>query len=114
MGISNKPLTLSVPYAIRQNARLGLQLRRKFNRGNKASYIAQKLITGNIDIDTLQKILLYFKNHVDDAKKKTVKGEWNTATNPNDLYVDWLMHGGSKGLEYFMELIKNNHAILPR
>jgi hypothetical protein len=58
--------------------------------------------------------LLYFKNHADDAKKKTVKGAWDTVTNPSDLYVDWLMHGGSKGLEYFLEFIKHNHAILPR
>ena len=85
-----------VPLSVRQNARLGLQLRRKSKRTKDIPHsfeVATALITGKVNKMTLIKMFNFF------AHKKSVVTKAHT---PEEK----LLFGGNEGLKFVLEYVR--------
>jgi hypothetical protein len=91
---------------MRNAARLGLELRRKFGRGGLTTREAGRQGIGSgvarataiasgkdIPIETVRRMRAYFARH---AVDKRAQG-WGSRTNPSAGYIAWLLWGGDPG-----------------
>ena len=80
------------------NAKKGLELRAKFNRGgtevgvHRAEQIAKQAALGEEDIKSMHS---YFARHAIDKEGKA--HEWGSDEDPSAGYVAWLLWGGEEG-----------------
>jgi len=84
------------PIEVRQAARKGLELRRRFGRGGTDVGVARArdLSNGrNLSIDTIRRMVSYFARHEVDKRAKN----WANDSNPSAGYIAWLLWGGDQG-----------------
>lgn len=86
----------SPPAAVRKAAALGLELRKKFNRGGTEVGVARARDLKNgkrISRQTIGRMVNYFSRHTVDKKHK----DWGNRSNPSPGWVAWLLWGGDPG-----------------
>lgn len=84
------------PKTVRDAARLGLALRRKFRRGGTAIGVARARDLSNgrtILLSTLKRMRSYFARHAVDARAEGWAKPWK----PSAGWVAWLLWGGDAG-----------------
>ncbi len=80
------------------NAKLGLELRERFNRGgteigvNRARQLAARESLSPADIKSMYS---YFARH--EVDKQVTSRVWGSKTNPSAGYIAWLLWGGEEG-----------------
>ena len=86
----------SPPQGVRSNAKRGLELRDKFNRGGTMVGVARARDLSNgksLPLQTINRMVSYFARHEVDKKGK----DWGNASNPSAGYIAWLLWGGDSG-----------------
>lgn len=105
--------------AMKNNARRGLALREKYNRGGldasqaKAEGVgsgvarARDIINGNLSLQTVKRMYAFFSRHEKnyDPKKKMPDGGPTAGT------VAWLLWGGSAGLAWARRILKQEEIL---
>lgn len=84
------------PQGARANARRGLELRAKFNRGGTMVGVARARDLSNgraLPLRTINRMVSYFARHEVDKKGEN----WGNASNPSRGYIAWLLWGGDAG-----------------
>jgi hypothetical protein len=84
------------PSAVRKAAALGLELRKKFNRGGTEVGVARARDLKNgkaLSKETIGRMVNYFSRHTVDKKHK----DWGNRSNPSPGWVAWLLWGGDPG-----------------
>lgn len=80
------------------NAKRGLKLREKFNRGGtevgvrRANQLAAQVALESADVKSVHS---YFARHAVDKDGKS--HEWDSNTDPSAGYIAWLLWGGEAG-----------------
>ena len=80
------------------NAKRGLKLREKFNRGGtevgvrRANQLAAQAALESADVKSMRS---YFARHAVDKDGKS--HEWDSNTDPSAGYIAWLLWGGEAG-----------------
>ena len=80
------------------NAKRGLRLRERFNRGgtdvgvNRARQLSERAELGPDDIKSMHS---YFARH--EVDKNVTTREWGSTTDPSAGYIAWLLWGGDEG-----------------
>ena len=80
------------------NARLGLELRKRFGRGGTEVGVrrARGLAAREpLDPADIKAIYSYFARH--EVDKRTTRHRWGSATDPSAGYIAWLLWGGEEG-----------------
>jgi hypothetical protein len=78
------------------NARRGLELRRKFGRGGTSVGVARARDLSNrkeLSPETVARMYSYFSRHEVDKKGK----DWNNSARPSNGKIAWLLWGGDSG-----------------
>ena len=86
----------SPPQGVRSNAKRGLELRGRFNRGGTMVGVARARDLSNgksIPLETVNRMVSFFARHEVDKKGK----DWGNASNPSRGYIAWLLWGGDAG-----------------
>jgi hypothetical protein len=86
----------SPPDSVRNNAKRGLELRDKFNRGGTMVGVARARDLSNgksLPLQTINRMVSYFARHEVDKKGK----DWGNSSNPSAGYIAWLLWGGDSG-----------------
>jgi hypothetical protein len=86
----------SPPQGVRSNAKRGLELRSKFNRGGTMVGVARARDLSNgksLPLETVNRMVSFFARHEVDKKGKN----WGNASNPSRGYIAWLLWGGDAG-----------------
>jgi len=86
----------SPPASVKNNARRGLELRDKFNRGGTMIGVARARDLSNgrsLPLATINRMVSYFARHEVDKKGK----DWGNSSNPSAGYIAWLLWGGDSG-----------------
>ncbi len=84
--------------AMAANARKGLELRAKFNRGgtevgvHRAQQLAKQVDLADEDVKSMHS---YFARHAIDKEGKT--HTWGSDDDPSAGYIAWLLWGGDEG-----------------
>lgn len=105
--------------AMKNNARRGLALREKYNRGGldasqaKAEGVgsgvarARDIINGNLSLQTVKRMYAFFSRHEKnyDPKKKMPDGGPTAGT------IAWLLWGGSAGLAFARRILKQEEIL---
>ncbi len=97
----NKP-----PTSVANNAKRGLELRKKFNRGGTAVGVARARDLSNrkeIPIATIKRMKAYFDRHQVDKKAK----DWNA---PSAGKIAWLLWGGDSGYAWAKSIVNKVEA----
>jgi hypothetical protein len=93
------------PQTVRDNAKRGLELRAKFNRGGTAVGVARARDLSNgasLSLDTIQRMNSYFSRHEVDKK-----GEgWGK---DSAGYIAWLLWGGDAGWSWAKSVLRENN-----
>jgi hypothetical protein len=92
----------SPPQGVRNNAKRGLELRRKYNRGGTAVGVARArdLSNGtNVSLDTIKRMTSYFARHEVDKKGKG----WGV---DSAGYIAWLLWGGDLGWSWAKGIVE--------
>jgi len=93
------------PQTVRDNAKRGLELRAKFNRGGTAVGVARARDLSNgasLSLDTIQRMHSYFARHEVDKK-----GEgWGS---DSAGYIAWLLWGGDAGWSWAKSVLRENN-----
>ncbi len=102
------------PKEVRDSAKKGLELRKKFNRGGLSSQEAGKLGIGsgiirasnlargiNISPSTIKRMHNYFSRHASDKKPG-----WSNSKNPTNGYIAWMLWGGNPGKTWANKILK--------
>ena len=119
MEIVNKAKSFAPTDAMRNNARRGLALREKWNRGGldasqaKAEGVgsgvarARGIINGNLSLDTVKRMYAFFSRHEKNyaPKKKMPDGGPTAGT------IAWLLWGGSAGLAFARRVLKQEEIL---
>lgn len=119
MEIVNKAKSFAPTEAMRNNARRGLALREKYNRGGldasqaKSEGVgsgvarARDIINGNLSLDTVKRMYAFFSRHEKnyDPKKKMPDGGPTAGT------IAWLLWGGSAGLAFARRVLKQEEIL---
>lgn len=94
----------SPPAEVRANAKRGLELRKKYNRGGTEVGVARARDLSNgatISLDTIKRMVSYFARHEVDKQ-----GEgWGT---DSAGYIAWLLWGGDAGRAWAKRIAKEN------
>ena len=94
----------SPPAEVRANAKRGLELRKKYNRGGTEVGVARARDLSNgatISLDTIKRMVSYFARHEVDKK-----GEgWGV---DSAGYIAWLLWGGDAGRAWANRIAKDN------
>lgn len=109
-----KDINLRPPKPVRDAAKKGLELRKKFKRGGLSSQIAGKLGIGsgiirasnlargmNMPPRTIQRMSNYFSRH-----QKDKRPGWSNPKNPSNGYIAWLLWGGDAGRSWANKILK--------
>lgn len=81
-----------------ENAKLGLKLRKRFNRGgtevgvNRANQLAERRRVSTEDIKSMAS---YFARH--EVDKSATRYKWGDNDRPSAGYIAWLLWGGDEG-----------------
>jgi hypothetical protein len=119
MEIVNKAKSFAPTEAMRNNARRGLALREKYNRGGldasqaKSEGVgsgvarARDIINGNLTLDTVKRMYAFFSRHEKNynPKKKMPDGGPTAGT------IAWLLWGGSAGLAFARRVLKQEEIL---
>ena len=87
------------PDPVARNARKGLELRKKFNRGGTEIGIARAHQLSNqehVDPSIIKRMASYFARHEVDKQAKNFGNE----DNPSKGYIAWLLWGGDEGKQW--------------
>lgn len=93
---SLEDLDLRPTESMANNARRGLELRRKFGRGGTAVGVARARDLANrkeLSPETVARMYSFFSRHEVDKKGK----DWNNAERPSNGKIAWLLWGGDSG-----------------
>jgi hypothetical protein len=115
----NKAKSFAPTDAMRNNARRGLALREKYNRGGldasqaKSEGVgsgvarARDIINGNLSLDTVKRMYAFFSRHEKNynPKKKMPDGGPTAGT------IAWLLWGGSAGLAFARRVLKQEDIL---
>ena len=106
-------IDLRPPKPVRDAAKKGLALRKKFGRGGLSSRVAGKLGIGsgivrasnlargmNMSPRTIQRMSNYFSRHQRDKRLG-----WNNPKNPSNGYIAWLLWGGDAGRSWARKIL---------
>jgi hypothetical protein len=94
-----------IPKAVQANAKLGLELRKKFGRGGTSVGLntARILAAGGLVSDRKARhINLYFPRHEVDKQGK----DWANEDMPSNGKIAWLLWGGDEGWKWTNKLLK--------
>jgi hypothetical protein len=119
METINKAKSFAPTDAMRNNARRGLALREKYNRGGldasqaKSEGVgsgvarARDIINGNLSLDTVKRMYAFFSRHEKNynPKKKMPDGGPTAGT------IAWLLWGGSAGLAFARRVLKQEDIL---
>lgn len=119
MEIVNKAKSFAPTDAMRNNAKRGLALREKYNRGGldasqaKSEGVgsgvarARDIINGNLSLDTVKRMYAFFSRHEKNynPKKKMPDGGPTAGT------IAWLLWGGSAGLAFARRVLKQEEIL---
>jgi hypothetical protein len=119
METINKAKSFAPTDAMRNNARRGLALREKYNRGGldasqaKSEGVgsgvarARDIINGNLSLDTIKRMYAFFSRHEKNynPKKKMPDGGPTAGT------IAWLLWGGSAGLAFARRVLKQEDIL---
>jgi len=101
---ANKSAGYVPPQEVRSNAKRGLELRAKYNRGGTEVGVARARDLSNgaaLSLDTIKRMSSYFSRHEVDKK-----GEgWGT---DSAGYIAWLLWGGDAGWSWAKKTIREN------
>jgi len=89
-------LDLKPTESMANNAKRGLELRRKFGRGGTAVGVARARDLSNrkeLSPETVGRMYSYFSRHEVDKKGK----DWNNSERPSNGKIAWLLWGGDSG-----------------
>ncbi|MBD3355369.1 hypothetical protein GF361_05280 [Candidatus Woesearchaeota archaeon] len=102
------------PKAVREAAKRGLELRKKFKRGGLSSRTAGKLGIGsgivraanlakgsNMAPRTVKRMKNYFTRH-----QKDKRPGWGNPKSPTNGYIAWLLWGGDPGYRWAKKIVK--------
>lgn len=115
----NKAKSFAPTDAMQNNARRGLALREKYNRGGldasqaKAEGVgsgvarARDIINGDLSLDTVKRMYSFFSRHEKNyaPKKKMPDGGPTAGT------IAWLLWGGSAGLAFARRILKQEEIL---
>jgi hypothetical protein len=93
---SIEDLDLRPTESMANNARRGLELRRKFGRGGTSVGVARARDLSNrkeLSPETVARMYSFFSRHEVDKKGK----DWNNAERPSNGKIAWLLWGGDSG-----------------
>jgi hypothetical protein len=93
---SLQDLDLRPTESMANNAKRGLELRRKFGRGGTAVGVARARDLSNrteLSPETVARMYSYFSRHEVDKKGK----DWNNSERPSNGKIAWLLWGGDSG-----------------
>jgi len=93
---SLEDLDLRPTESMANNARRGLELRRKFGRGGTAVGVARARDLANrkeLSPETIGRMYSFFSRHEVDKKGK----DWNNSERPSNGKIAWLLWGGDSG-----------------
>ena len=106
------------PKSVRQAAKRGLELRKKFHRGGLSSREAGKLGIGSgivravnlakgskLSPSTVKRMHNYFSRHRVDKRPG-----WSNPKNPSNGYIAWLLWGGDPGKRWADKIVKHIKA----
>jgi hypothetical protein len=94
--MSLQDLDLVPTESMANNAKRGLELRRKFGRGGTAVGVARARDLSNktkLSPDTVLRMYSFFSRHEVDKQGK----DWNNAEKPSNGKIAWLLWGGDSG-----------------
>jgi hypothetical protein len=92
---------LTPPAAVAEQARKGLELRKKFDRGGtdvgvrRAEQLAARR---KVSADDIRAISSYFARHEVDKQAKS--HDWGDESDPSAGYIAWLLWGGEPGRQW--------------
>jgi hypothetical protein len=92
-------LDLKPTESMANNARRGLELRRKFGRGGTAVGVARARDLANraeLSPDTVLRMYSFFSRHEVDKQGK----DWNNTERPSNGKIAWLLWGGDSGYSW--------------
>ena len=84
---------------MQNNAKRGLELRRKFGRGGTAVGVARARDLSNrteLSPDTVLRMYSFFSRHEVDKQGK----DWDNAERPSNGKIAWLLWGGDSGYSW--------------
>jgi hypothetical protein len=96
---SMESLDLKPTESMANNAKRGLELRRKFGRGGTAVGVARARDLSNrteLSPDTVLRMYSFFSRHEVDKKGK----DWDNAERPSNGKIAWLLWGGDSGYSW--------------
>ncbi|RIH81447.1 hypothetical protein Mterra_03155 [Calidithermus terrae] len=91
------------PQAVRDAARKGLELRRRYGRGGSEAglEVARRLAMGRpMSLNEVRLLAQFFSRHAKDAPEPPGAGQ-----EPSDAYIAWLLWGGDTGREWAGEVL---------
>ncbi len=107
------------PKDVRDAAKRGLELRKKFKRGGLSSRQAGMLGIGSgivrasnlargskMSPSTVKRMKNYFSRHQSDKRPG-----WSNPNNPTNGYIAWLLWGGDPGKRWANKIVKQMKAI---
>lgn len=102
------------PKDVRDSAKKGLELRKKFKRGGLATQIAGKLGIGSgiaravnlsrgdkLSARTIKRMHNYFSRHAKDKRPG-----WSNPKNPTNGYIAWMLWGGDAGKKWADKIVE--------
>lgn len=115
----NKAKSFAPTEAMRNNAKRGLALREKYNRGGLSAEQANNegvgsgvarardIINGNLSLETVKRMYSFFSRHEKNyaPKKKMPDGGPTAGT------IAWLLWGGSAGLAFARRILKQEEIV---
>lgn len=119
METINKAKSFAPTEAMRNNAKRGLALREKYNRGGLSAEQANNegvgsgvarardIINGNLSLETVKRMYSFFSRHEKNyaPKKKMPDGGPTAGT------IAWLLWGGSAGLAFARRILKQEEIV---
>ena len=95
---------MTPPQDVRDAAKRGLALRRKFGRGGTEVGIARARDLSNgasIPLATINRMVSFFARHAVDKRP-----DWSNPNNPSNGYIAWLLWGGDAGRRWALAMQK--------
>ena len=95
------------PQAVASAAKLGLELRREFNRGGTAVGVARARDLANrrsVSVKTLKRMRSFFARHGAQVDRRD-EG-WENRENPSPQWIAWLLWGGDPGRDWAERLLR--------
>ena len=117
LKMPNQSKTFTVPQAVRNAAKRGLELRKEHGRGGLDTHQAKKegvgsgvqrasnLIQGKVSYATVKRMLAFFRRHEKNKNSKMPNGE------PGAGRIAWLLWGGDAGFAWAKRIVKQEEKV---